>query len=356
MNNIDIVSVWPINSILNDLKITIPPKYPQEIFSTNYIFENIVISTCFLLDKDPNYFKTDIYSAFVDAILSKGDYPIAELENITKNKAVFTGRLGFVELLFRGNVKKQKRKKGKWYNTDININCDRPRERFLSHKSDQYKLFGHSKSKFELYYYNEIGLPYNFEKELINRLTLTKDGPYYAVAIYNDKRQRIRKDTSDSGFQANDEYRIVSQNQKVLNSVLEICKNFRIDKKDISKVSKPSVTKSNKNKPSPTIPLSIRKQVWRVHNGNVGSSGCFVCNNVITALEYECGHIIPRSKGGENTIDNLLPICGICNKSMSDTHLFEYVEKHFKNLQSKCFYLPSYLDWKRGSWYDFWKM
>jgi len=383
MINNEIINIWPINDIINDLNLKLELKqFPAAgsqsnpeifsaartekkdyvpLFSINYSFEKITLLTCFLLNKNP-YHNTNLYQNFINIISSTEYFPISELESITGNKSIFDGKTGFVELLFRGKIKKQKRKKGKWYNTDFNINCENVKNLFSNNVSNTYRIFGFSKSKFELYYYKEIGFPFNFELEMLNRLIITKEGSYFAVIIPNDKRQRIRLETIDLNFVKNDEYRVIAKNQRVINSVLEICKNYRLEKnKLITKEKKktpekclPHITNSLMvPKNSTSIPLSIRKQVWRVYNGNVGSAACFVCNNNITALDYECGHIQAKSKGGENTIDNLLPICGSCNKSMSDMHLFEYVEKHFQNLQSKCFCLPAYIDWENEKKFHF---
>ena len=106
-----------------------------------------------------------------------------------------------------------------------------------------------------------------------NRLIITKEGSYFAVIIPNDKRQRIRLETFDLNFVKNDEYRVIAKNQRVINSVLEICKNYRLEKnKLITKEKKktpekclPHITNSLMvPKNSTSIPLSIRKQVWRV--------------------------------------------------------------------------------------------
>lgn len=84
-----------------------------------------------------------------------------------------------------------------------------------------------------------------------------------------------------------------------------------------------------------SIPKNIRKQTWYQNIGeSVGSAKCICCNiNDISQLKFEAGHIQPKSKGGSNTVDNLLPICGECNRSMSDTHMEDYIKTyHPENL------------------------
>jgi 5-methylcytosine-specific restriction endonuclease McrA len=68
------------------------------------------------------------------------------------------------------------------------------------------------------------------------------------------------------------------------------------------------------------IPKALSEQVWITHMGHVFEGKCRVrwCRNRINAFDYECGHNIPESRGGKTSIDNLIPICARCNRSMGD--------------------------------------
>ena len=68
-----------------------------------------------------------------------------------------------------------------------------------------------------------------------------------------------------------------------------------------------------------TIPKALREQ-GRVFEGKCPTTWC---QNTITVFNFESGHNIPESKGGPTTIENLIPLCGNCNKSMSSGHTFE---------------------------------
>ena len=91
-------------------------------------------------------------------------------------------------------------------------------------------------------------------------------------------------------------------------------------------ISKPKST----SKANAKVPQSIRKQSWHQNIGeSVGLAKCICCNiNDISQLKFEAGHIQPKSKGGSNTVDNLIPICGECNRSMSDTHMEDYIKTY----------------------------
>jgi len=72
-----------------------------------------------------------------------------------------------------------------------------------------------------------------------------------------------------------------------------------------------------------TIPKTLRLAVWDKYVGlSVGQVKCLCCNMVdIHQGDFECGHIEAEAKGGPTNIDNLLPICSTCNRSMHTRNL-----------------------------------
>lgn len=68
------------------------------------------------------------------------------------------------------------------------------------------------------------------------------------------------------------------------------------------------------------IPKALREQVWMVKVGHVfdGKCGIVWCTNRMNVFDFHCGHNIPESRGGETTLDNLVPICSRCNVSMGN--------------------------------------
>ena len=79
------------------------------------------------------------------------------------------------------------------------------------------------------------------------------------------------------------------------------------------------------------IPKALREQVWLNHMGRVFEGKCKVdwCTNTISVFDFQCGHNIPESKGGKTNISNLIPICGRCNISMSDSYSIAEWNKKF---------------------------
>jgi len=93
-----------------------------------------------------------------------------------------------------------------------------------------------------------------------------------------------------------------------------------------------------------TIPKALKEQVWLKWCGRNFEAKCLVkwCANKITVFDWEAGHNIPESKGGETTLDNLIPICSRCNKSMSNNYTIEEWNKLGKEIRfdvgvRKCF-------------------
>lgn len=92
------------------------------------------------------------------------------------------------------------------------------------------------------------------------------------------------------------------------------------------------------------IPLDIRKNLWTKFYSNYNITTCFCgCGRIIPADDFilkhifnqntkmlnydsklEYGYIIPKSKNGQITIDNLRPICNICNKEKKTLNLYHY--------------------------------
>ena len=64
-------------------------------------------------------------------------------------------------------------------------------------------------------------------------------------------------------------------------------------------------------KGSTKVPKIKKQEIWSKYIGiDKGREKCLCCNlNDITQFEFHSGHIIPKSKGGDCSIDNLRPIC-----------------------------------------------
>ncbi len=61
---------------------------------------------------------------------------------------------------------------------------------------------------------------------------------------------------------------------------------------------------------------------------------CYCCSvEPITKGNFECGHIISEKEGGEVKLENLRPICGLCNKSMGTKNMLEFMKQYGYNIK-----------------------
>ena len=74
-----------------------------------------------------------------------------------------------------------------------------------------------------------------------------------------------------------------------------------------------------------SIPKTLKNMVWDTYIGkDKGTGKCLCCHKEIDSKHFECGHVISEAKGGSNGIDNMRPVCSLCNKSMGteDMNIF----------------------------------
>jgi hypothetical protein len=74
------------------------------------------------------------------------------------------------------------------------------------------------------------------------------------------------------------------------------------------------------------ISKALRKRVW----AKCADGLCLCCEDEeIDENTFEAGHIVARDLGGQVSIDNLVPICFTCNRSMGTRNFHEYKKDVF---------------------------
>lgn len=156
------------------------------------------------------------------------------------------------------------------------------------------------------------------DMETINKL-LSEKVLELSVANKNDKKHeklnckvdelccKIKK--MDNNFNKN-------VKQKIIDEI-----NIRSNEESEQIIYK-SKNKIKKNK----IPPKLRMMVWDKYIGkNIGKSECLCCETAtISQMDFQCGHVVSEANGGDLHIDNMLPICPVCNNSMKTQDLFEF--------------------------------
>ena len=84
---------------------------------------------------------------------------------------------------------------------------------------------------------------------------------------------------------------------------------------------------SNKKRIRPRL----RQEVWNKHNSGcpIEAGHCFVCGEILSFRNMQCGHIKAHYFGGSTTVDNLEPICGSCNQEMGVEDLMVFKKRNY---------------------------
>jgi len=78
-----------------------------------------------------------------------------------------------------------------------------------------------------------------------------------------------------------------------------------------------------------TIPKCLKRDIWHKYIGKgKGSGKCYCCHKELDCFVFECGHIEAEVNGGKTDLENLRPICGLCNKSMGSQNMIVFMNKH----------------------------
>jgi hypothetical protein len=67
-----------------------------------------------------------------------------------------------------------------------------------------------------------------------------------------------------------------------------------------------------------------REQIWKHYIGDSMNGKCYCCGRDISFTTYEIGHVHPVAMGGDDEIENVRVICGLCNRSMGTQNLEEF--------------------------------
>lgn len=84
------------------------------------------------------------------------------------------------------------------------------------------------------------------------------------------------------------------------------------------------VTPLNKRKP---IPSKVRVDLWRKCFNDEIVGECWVCSCKINYNDFQAGHMVAVANGGTDSIQNLKPVCGPCNRGTIVCH--HYHRHHY---------------------------
>ena len=90
---------------------------------------------------------------------------------------------------------------------------------------------------------------------------------------------------------------------------------------------------------------TTRAALWVSCHGLNKKSTCF-CDKEIISNTFERAHIIPKSKGGPDTLDNLWATCKDCNDDMGEEHMYKWAQSKGYDV-SRIPRSPDLLAWSR---------
>ena len=115
-----------------------------------------------------------------------------------------------------------------------------------------------------------------------------------------------------------------SCNNKVKNSYTYCydCNSKRDDNLSISSASDTIYKKES-------IPKTIRNCLWINYFDDKLTGKCKCCLREEISLDcYHVGHIIAEANGGKTQLDNLIPLCMLCNTSIQKQNVHDFIKKY----------------------------
>jgi len=162
----------------------------------------------------------------------------------------------------------------------------------------------------------------------IEIIRLNKGPDYYNLST----GQMVKVIDIDIMMDINNKYYVVAhvKDVKFFIHVIEVLKQMdqnRITENTI-KPQEDIPNLENVHKKHKNIPAKVRQLVWRKYVGSSMDGKCWCCDGNIANENWHAGHVIPESKGGPTTVENLRPLCASCNLSMSDKHMGEFITEY----------------------------
>ena len=78
-----------------------------------------------------------------------------------------------------------------------------------------------------------------------------------------------------------------------------------------------------------SIPKCVRNALFVDYFGNSREGKCQMCfRETISLGNFQAGHIISEANGGRVRLDNLRPVCQLCNTSSGKMNMDDFIKKY----------------------------
>ena len=88
------------------------------------------------------------------------------------------------------------------------------------------------------------------------------------------------------------------------------------------------------------LPTRLRKRIWMEIMGDRINGNCYVCGDPLDSFSFEAGHVVAHALGGDNSAENIRPVCSSCNKNMGTQNMDEYKLKYFAQRSASAKIIP----------------
>lgn len=128
-------------------------------------------------------------------------------------------------------------------------------------------------------------------------------------------------------------------NKLFTSSTYKYCYKCNIDDKPIEFIDDKSDDELDKYQPyiKEKIPKCVRNSVWRLYFKNKITGLCQCCKiEKISYASFHSGHIKSEKLGGSTSLENLRPVCMMCNLSMGQMDMNEFIKKYNMHYRPPC--------------------
>ena len=158
----------------------------------------------------------------------------------------------------------------------------------------------------------------------IDNTTIPDFGPTLPRYNYSDSYMPFNIPKSCNDIKVNPR---IEAAQKLL--AQEKAKNDSI-KKDVLPIAQiseaPPIKKRTKKE---KIPATLKNILWHKYFDTSLTGVCQCCKvETISKAIFDAGHVISEKNGGQVILENLKPICKLCNSSMGKTNMDEFMKKY----------------------------
>lgn len=228
------------------------------------------------------------------------------------------------------------KEKSKIYQKNNKEKLDESKKKYYNANKEQLKQYKH-----EYYQNNKERLTEINRNYAINNRDKTNG---YKIKYYENNKEKVLKI-----------HRQYYKNNK--EKLAELRKQYRENNKELIRERRIKYCSAQSYKEKHKIYTHNRKALKNSLEKNFKISDWELCKSKFNNMCAYCGnekeltqeHFIPLTKGGEYTVNNIIPVCKECNSSKSNKNFFEWYPKQEFYLKTREKNILNYLNYKNNN-------